>query len=40
MSKEFQRLKERNDIKTQLKKFIANSLLRAVSDQFKFIFHY
>jgi hypothetical protein len=31
MSKEFQRIKERNDIKKQLDKFIENSLPRAVS---------
>ncbi len=40
MAKEFQRLKERNDVKIQLKNFIANSLPHAVSDQFKFIFYY
>jgi hypothetical protein len=32
MSKEFQRIKERNDVKKQLNEFIANSLPRAVSD--------
>jgi hypothetical protein len=31
MSKEFQRIKERNDVKKQLTEFIANSLPRAVS---------
>jgi RNase P protein component len=33
MSKEFQRIKERNDVKQQFREFIAHSLPRAVSDQ-------
>ena len=31
MSKEFQRIKERNDVRKQLDEFIGNSLSRAVS---------
>jgi hypothetical protein len=34
MSKEFQRIKERNDVKLQFIEFIAYSLPRAVSDLF------
>jgi len=32
MSKEFQRIKEREDVRKQLLEFIANSIPRAVSD--------
>ena len=40
MSKEFQRIKERDDVKRQLTEFIANSLPRAVSHCFEFILCY
>jgi len=39
MSKEFQRIKERNDVKKQLNDFIANSLPRAVSNCFQLFFY-
>ncbi len=38
MSKEFQKIKERNDVKKQLNDFIANSLPRAVSNYFQLFF--
>jgi hypothetical protein len=31
MSKEFQRIKERNDVRKQIAEFVANSVPRAVS---------
>jgi len=37
MSKEFQRIKERNDVRKQLLEFIANSIPRAVNRNFVFI---
>jgi hypothetical protein len=38
MSKEFHKIKERNDVKNQLSEFIANSLPRAVSHSFHLFF--
>jgi hypothetical protein len=38
MSKEFQRIKERNDVKQQFSEFIAHSLPRAVSNHRVYLF--